>query len=227
MISLRTREGTRVRFEPIPASYALYSSPPARGATGSVTTVSFGGGGGRRTHLPGPGGGLVYVKWDDGSFQGVSSIDLVKLSSKLEENPEGSGAVLAVMGIAALGLGWLFMSEKKASAAPAPAPAPTPSAPACPSATQVKAFAVAKSLTWFTSPTPPTAPPTNAQWTPEARVFSTSNCTFYKWMLHEGAPSAWVKDDVLTIEMLMWAQQSGVQGVAAVAHPFVGIPVPT
>ena len=70
------REGLRVRFNPNPVSLLMYSRPPRRGATGSVTTVPLPGG--RRTCMKGPGGGLVYVKWDDGSFQGVSPIDLDK-----------------------------------------------------------------------------------------------------------------------------------------------------
>lgn len=73
------REGTRVRFEPNPASYALYSNPPKKMMTGTVETVPLPGG--RKTYFPGPGGGLVYVKWDDGHHQGVSPIDLVLVSS--------------------------------------------------------------------------------------------------------------------------------------------------
>lgn len=70
------REGARVKFLPTPASLALYSPPtPTIGATGSVTSVPFGGGV-RRTFLPGPGGGLVYVKWDDFGVMGVSSTDI-------------------------------------------------------------------------------------------------------------------------------------------------------
>lgn len=229
-VSLHVREGTRVFFEPTPVSYALYSKPPRRGMAGTVTSVSFGGS--RRTYLPGPGGGLVYVKWDDGSFQGVSSLDLVKLSgSKLKANPGDGGlsalGTFALIGAAALGIGWLVMSEKKAAAAEAPTAPTTPSVPTCPSAAQVKAFAYSKSLSWFTNPTPPTAPPTNAQWTPDARVYSESDCTFYKWafglhMFH------WEKDVALTNELRAAQLQQAMQGVSAV-HPFMGAlpPSPT
>lgn len=71
--SLR-REGTRVTFDPTPASHALYSRCPPVGAVGTVTTVPFGST--RRTFLPGPGGGLVYVNWDGYGFQGVSALDI-------------------------------------------------------------------------------------------------------------------------------------------------------
>jgi len=72
------RGGLRVRFNPNPVSLMLYSKPPPRGITGRVTTVPLGGGR-RATCMKGPGGGLVYVQWDDGSFQGVSPIDLDKV----------------------------------------------------------------------------------------------------------------------------------------------------
>jgi hypothetical protein len=71
------REGTRVRFVANPASLMLYTRPPRIGSTGLVTSVPLGGGR-RSTYMPGPGGGLVYVRWDDGSTMGVSSNDLVK-----------------------------------------------------------------------------------------------------------------------------------------------------
>lgn len=71
-------EGTRVVFEPTPASRALYGyAVPAAGTLGTVTPVAFGLG--SRTSLPGPGGGLVYVRWDDGLFCGVSRLDLRRL----------------------------------------------------------------------------------------------------------------------------------------------------
>lgn len=73
--TLRTPVGTRVRFSPNPASYKLYSRPPARGEEGEVTTTQFPGGG-RRSFMPGPGGGLLYVKWDQTGVQGVSPIDV-------------------------------------------------------------------------------------------------------------------------------------------------------
>ena len=61
-------------FQPTPASRALYSYPvPAAGTHGTVTPVSIGAT--SRTHLPGPAGGLVYVRWDDGNFCGVSRLD--------------------------------------------------------------------------------------------------------------------------------------------------------
>lgn len=66
--------GTRVIFTPNPASYRLYSNPPKKGAQGAVTTVPLGV---RRAHyLRGPGGGLVYVNWDNHPVQGVSLHDL-------------------------------------------------------------------------------------------------------------------------------------------------------
>lgn len=117
-VTLRVREGTRVQFRPTPASLALYSSPPAVGATGAVTSVPVGGGK-RRTSLPGPGGGLVYVKWDDGSFQGVSSIDLVREGSRLAANPiVVSPVVLAAGGALALGLAWWWLKRRKADDCP-------------------------------------------------------------------------------------------------------------
>lgn len=71
-------EGMRVRFEPNPVSLLLYTNPPRKGATGTVFSVPFGGGV-RRTCMPGPGGGLVYVKWDDHPQMGVSPIDIERL----------------------------------------------------------------------------------------------------------------------------------------------------
>jgi hypothetical protein len=73
--TLRTAVGTRVRFVPNPASFQLYSRPPARGEEGEVTTTLFPGGG-RRSSMPGPGGGLLYVKWDRTGTQGVSPLDV-------------------------------------------------------------------------------------------------------------------------------------------------------
>lgn len=70
--------GTRVVSQPTPASRALYGYPvPAAGTLGTVTPVSFGRG--SRTSLPGPHGGLVYVRWDDGLFCGVPRFDLRRL----------------------------------------------------------------------------------------------------------------------------------------------------
>ena len=68
--------GLRVVFSPNPASRALYSyRVPDPGARGTVTAAWTAGG--LRTYLVGPGGGLVYVRWDgDGLVCGVSMRDL-------------------------------------------------------------------------------------------------------------------------------------------------------
>ncbi len=68
--------GLRVVFSPNPASRALYSyRVPEPGARGTVTAASTGGG--LRTYLVGPGGALVYVRWDgDGQVCGVAMRDL-------------------------------------------------------------------------------------------------------------------------------------------------------
>jgi len=68
--------GLRVMFSPNPATRALYSyRVPVAGACGTVTAVRTAGG--VRTYLDGPGGGLVYVRWDpDGLVCGVSMRDL-------------------------------------------------------------------------------------------------------------------------------------------------------
>lgn len=72
------KEGTRVVFTPNPVSLRLYSPPtPKQGELGTVTAVSFGAR--HRACLPGPGGGLVYVKWDQLGTMGVSPIDLGKI----------------------------------------------------------------------------------------------------------------------------------------------------
>lgn len=74
------KEGTRVRFNPTPVSRALYSRAyclPKTGASGVVTSIPTGRG--RRTCMPGPGGGLVYVAWDGGCTVGVSSYDVEKV----------------------------------------------------------------------------------------------------------------------------------------------------
>lgn len=71
------REGTRVVFDPNPASMALYSSHPRIGEGGTVKPVAMGGGR-RAVSMRGPGGGLVYVDWDESRFQGVSLHDLSK-----------------------------------------------------------------------------------------------------------------------------------------------------
>lgn len=77
-VSARTRQGSRVRFNPSPASLALYfyTRPPRTGEEGSVTTMP---GFGKRTYLPGP-GGLLYVKWDESGTVGVSPRDVDKVT---------------------------------------------------------------------------------------------------------------------------------------------------
>jgi hypothetical protein len=55
-------EGTRVVFAPGPVSGALYSTRPSYGSRGVVVSVPLPGG--KRTFLAGPGGGLLYVKWE-------------------------------------------------------------------------------------------------------------------------------------------------------------------
>lgn len=57
----RLKVGTKVVFSGSPAGYSV--APPT-GTRGTVTTVPFGGGV-RKSYLPGPGGGLLYVAWDD------------------------------------------------------------------------------------------------------------------------------------------------------------------
>jgi len=74
MATLRTKVGTRVRFTPNAASHPLYSNPPEVGEEGEVTTVPMPGG--RRSSLKGPGGGLLYVKWDNLGTMGVSPRDV-------------------------------------------------------------------------------------------------------------------------------------------------------
>jgi hypothetical protein len=67
--------GLRVVFSPNATSRELYSYPvPAPGARGTITSVRMGGG--LRTYVDGPGGGLVYVEWDDGLVCATSMQDL-------------------------------------------------------------------------------------------------------------------------------------------------------
>ena len=68
--------GLRVVFSPNPASRVLYSHRvPEPGARGAVTAAWTAGR--LRTYLVGPGGPLVYVRWDgDGLVCGVSMRDL-------------------------------------------------------------------------------------------------------------------------------------------------------
>lgn len=72
------RIGTKVRFEPNAASLMLYTHHPDKGETGRVTTVSVGS---RRIHyMPGPGGGLLYVRWDKSDqILGVSLLDVERV----------------------------------------------------------------------------------------------------------------------------------------------------
>ena len=68
-------EGLRVQFRPNPVSRMLYSAlMPRSGTRGYVTAISLGGHG-NRTCIPGPGGGLVYVRFPQGTT-GVAPGDL-------------------------------------------------------------------------------------------------------------------------------------------------------
>jgi hypothetical protein len=78
-VSPRTRQGTRVRFNAHPGSLVLYTHHPEIGEEGSVTTMP---GFGKRTYLPGPGGGLLYVDWDQSGTIGVSPKDVEKANGK-------------------------------------------------------------------------------------------------------------------------------------------------
>lgn len=74
----RFKEGDRVTFSPNAAAMQLYTAgtyPPV-GTSGSVTTVSVPGG--RKVNMPGPRGGMVYVKWDGWGTIGVFGVDLVR-----------------------------------------------------------------------------------------------------------------------------------------------------
>ena len=77
-------KGLRVVFSPNPASRALYSyRVPDTGAHGTVTAAWTSEG--LRTYLAGPGGGLVYVRWDGGGLVcGVSMGDLKLEPAKAE-----------------------------------------------------------------------------------------------------------------------------------------------
>jgi hypothetical protein len=74
-----TRKGTRVRFSAHPGSLVLYSHHPEIGEEGTVGTMP---GFGKRTYLPGPGGGLLYVDWDQSGMIGVSPNDVEKVKAK-------------------------------------------------------------------------------------------------------------------------------------------------
>jgi hypothetical protein len=78
--TLRTPVGTRVRFAPNPASLALYSHPPERGEEGEVMLMNLGGR--RSSFMKGPGGGLLYVKWERTGPQGVAPQDVEVLRRK-------------------------------------------------------------------------------------------------------------------------------------------------
>jgi len=83
-IPLKVKAGTRVVVKANPASRMLYSGGlPEDGSAGTVTPVSLGST--KRTYMPGPGGGLVYVKFDSGTFMGVSPNDL-------DKEPKGKSA---------------------------------------------------------------------------------------------------------------------------------------
>lgn len=70
------REGIRVCLRATPAALALYGKGgPRDGECGTVRKVPVGFG--RRTCMPGPGGGLVYVDWDRARFEGVFRQHLV------------------------------------------------------------------------------------------------------------------------------------------------------
>lgn len=72
-------EGTLVKFTPNPVSMVLYSKGHCAepGEVGRVVSLPFPGS--RRTCMPGPGGGLVYVRWASGCTQGTSRYDLEKV----------------------------------------------------------------------------------------------------------------------------------------------------
>jgi len=74
------KAGGRVTFNPNPAAAMFYTHArdPQPGEKGTITTVPIPGG--RRTCLPGPRGGLIYVKWDESGTSGVFPDDLKKAS---------------------------------------------------------------------------------------------------------------------------------------------------
>jgi hypothetical protein len=69
-------QGLRVVFSPTPAALSRYGyRVPATGTCGTITAARVGAG--LRTYLDGPGGGLVFVEWDeDGLVCRVSMCDL-------------------------------------------------------------------------------------------------------------------------------------------------------
>jgi len=80
------RVGTRVVFDPYVVSMAMYPHKekfPRRGEEGTVTTVPLPGG--KSHYLLGPGGGLLYVKWDKAGTMGVAPRDVKKVGATNEE----------------------------------------------------------------------------------------------------------------------------------------------
>jgi hypothetical protein len=72
--------GSRVKFDPNPASLLLYSGKvPRKGEEGTVVKIPLGGGSSH--YMKGPGGGLVYVNWDTLGTMGVAPQDIVKMKS--------------------------------------------------------------------------------------------------------------------------------------------------
>ncbi len=88
----RFKEGDRVTFNPNPAALQMYTAGtyPPIGTSGSVTTVSVPGGG-RRTTMPGPRGGMLYVKWDGYGTVGVFPVDVVREGRR--QNPSRLGVL--------------------------------------------------------------------------------------------------------------------------------------
>ena len=86
------RVGTRVVFV---GSRAGYSNAPEVGEQGTVTTMP---GFGARTYLPGPGGGLLYVDWDELGVSGIAPQDLEKVNKPKAKakKPEAAPAEEAV-----------------------------------------------------------------------------------------------------------------------------------
>lgn len=73
-VNPRSPAGTVVVLKANPAARALYTGLPPNGTQGKVSPVAMPGG--KKTYLPGPGGGLIYVAFDNGEFMGVSPNDL-------------------------------------------------------------------------------------------------------------------------------------------------------
>lgn len=74
-------QGKRVCFRANAVARALYSEgAPADGECGTVIPVAVPGG--KRTCLPGPRGGLVYVRFDRRGITGVFRPDLVDAKGK-------------------------------------------------------------------------------------------------------------------------------------------------